>query len=145
MSSAEGKARIVFDAVIESGGTIRPAHWQATHERLEKWHGKHVTVTVEKFIKSKSNPQLRYFFGVVVPLWAASAGYEIDEMDIELRKAYFPIRREFSKLTGQLVEYIPRLSQATLDEMSAFLDRVIREAALAGIRLPAPEERTPQC
>ena len=145
MPSAEGRAKVVFDAVIEHGGTIRPAHFQATHERLEKWHGKHVTVTVERFVKSKSNPQLRFYFGVVVPLWAESAGYEEDEMDIELRKAYLPARREFAALTGELVEYIPGLSKLTVEEMSRYLDRVIREAALAGIRLPTPEERTPQC
>ena len=143
--SAGGKAKIVFDAVIEHGGTIRPAHWQQTHERLGKFDGKHVTVTVERFVKSKSNPQLRYYFGCIVPLWADSAGYEEDEMDIELRKAYLPARREFAALTGELVEYIPGLSKLTVEEMSRYLDRVIREAALAGIRLPAPEERSPEC
>lgn len=140
-SAAESKARIVYDAVIEHGGTIRPAHYAETMARLEKWHGKHVTVSVERFVKSKSNPQLRYYFGFVVPLFSDTTGYEEDEMDVELRKSYFPKRREFSKLTGELVEYIPSLSKATSEEMSAYLDRCIKEGNLLGIRFPDPAER----
>jgi hypothetical protein len=137
----ESKAKIVFDAVIEHGGTIRPAHFQETHARLEKWHGKHVTVTVERFVKSKSNPQLAYYFGVVVPLWSEHSGYEEDEMHTELKKAYLPRRREFAKLTGELVDDIPSLAEITVEEMSRFLDRVVKEAALQGVRIPSPEER----
>lgn len=137
----ESKARIVYDAVIEHGGTIRPAHYAETMARLEKWHGKHVTVTVEKFVKSKSNPQLRYYFGPLIRYWCEFTGYEEDEMDVELRKSYFPKRREFSKLTGELVEYIPSLSKATIEEMGAYLDRCIKEGNLLGIRFPEPGER----
>lgn len=138
---SEGKAKIVYDAVIEHGGTVRPAHYAQTMARLEKWHGRHVTVTVERYVKSKSNPQLAYYFGLVVPAWSDYTGYEEDEMHAELKKAYLPRRRDFAKLTGEIVDDIPSLAELTVEEMSRFLDRVVREAALQGIKIPGPEER----
>lgn len=130
--------KITVEAVISPRGEINlPASDRA---RLAKLAGKHVTVIVERFVKSKSNPQLAYYYGVAVPLWAEHCGYEEDEMHVELKKAYLPRRREFAKLTGELVEDIPSLAELTVEEMSRFLDRVIREAAHQGIHIPTSEE-----
>jgi hypothetical protein len=130
------QARIAFEAEVDDKGRIHPQGAQVIRARLAKWKGRKVLVTVARFVKNKTLPQLGYYFDVIVPIWADHAGYDEDEMHTELKRAYFPKRREVSKLTGEECDELPSLADATASEMSTFLDRVLREAAHQSLYIP---------
>lgn len=132
--------RLVFEAEIDEQGKIRPQSAQVIRARLARWSGRKVLVTVGMFVKPKTLPQMGYYRGVVLPVWADYCGYDEDEMHRELKLAYFPRRPAISRLTGEESTEIPSLADATSEEMSLFLERVLREAAGNGVYIPPANE-----
>jgi len=131
------QARIAFEAELDDKGHMHPHGAQVIRARLAKWKGRRVLVTVAKFVKPKTLPQLGYYFDVVLPVWADHCGYDEDEMHVELKRAYFPRRHEVSRLTGEEMDETPSLADATSSEMSTYLERVLREAAHQSVYIPA--------
>jgi hypothetical protein len=130
---SEGSERIVYSGTVTSTGQIDPDAVNATAGRLAKWKGRHVTVTVSRFVKSKTNPQLALYFGPVIEAWSDYTGYPPDEMDRELRKAYLKPQLEMAQLTGEETMERPRISSLNVEQMTAYLDRVLMEGRLNGI------------
>jgi len=132
--------RIVFEATIDKAGHCVPAKKRETQERLARWRDRKVMVIVQRWRKPKTMPQLSYYFGPVIQAWAEHTGYELDEIHIELKRAYFPQRPVISKITGEERDELPSLADASSQEMSEYLDRVLREAAKLGLHIPSPVE-----
>ena len=130
--------RVTFEATITPEGHAKPDDPKSVSARLKKMAGKRVWVTVERS-KSKTLPQLGYFFSTVVPVWAEHAGYTEDEMYIALWREFFPKRSVVTFLSAETEMERPRISEATADEMSMFLDRCLREAAHQGLYIPSPK------
>lgn len=133
--------RIVFESVIDDQGRFHPEQALAVRARLARWHGRRVLVTVSRWIKPKTLPQLGYYFGVVLPYWAEHAGYTQDELHEQLKLAYLEPVLRISEFTGEERSIVPSLRDVNVEQMSSFLDRLVREAALQGIRLPPPNEK----
>lgn len=130
------EARIVFEATVNPDGHVKPAEVIATRVRLQRWKGRKVLVSVSRWVKPKTQPQLGYYFDVVVPYWSEDSGYEKDEMHKELKKAWLPKVEVTSKLTGEVTWETPSLRDTSSEVMSTFIDRCIKEAALRGLRIP---------
>jgi hypothetical protein len=133
---SEGSERVVFSATITPQGVIHPDAVNATAGRLARWGKRHVTVTVSRYVKPKSNPQLGLYFmeGGILECWAEFCGYDRDEMHRELKRAYLAPRLAVSKLTGEEVKELPSLADLNVEEMSEFMERVLREGRQHGIR-----------
>jgi hypothetical protein len=124
---------VVFSAIIDDHGGFHPDRVNETRGRLSKWKGRHVTVTVRRYVKSKTNPQLALYFSQVVPAWSEYTGYDPDEMHKELKRAYLAPQLAISRLTGEERMELPSLADLSAEEMTAYLERVIREGRQQGI------------
>lgn len=129
----DGAERLVFAAMVMPQGLLRPDAVNATAGRLARWKGRHVTVTVSRYVKSKTNPQLALFHGPVLDAWCDYTGYDPAEMKKELKLAYLKPHLEISRLTGEETTVLPSLAELNVEEMTAFLERVLREGRIMGI------------
>lgn len=139
----EGAERIVFSATIDDHGRIHPDEVNATAGRLGRWKKRHVTVTVSRYVKPKTNPQLAVYFMEaptnppgVLECWSEFTGYDRDEMHRELKRAFLAPVLAVSKLTGEESEERPSLADLNAEQMSAFLERCMREGRQLGITFP---------
>ncbi len=130
---SEGSERIVYSATLSPQGQIVPDAANATAGKLARWHGRHVTVSVTRYIKPKSLPQLALYFSQVVPPWAEFTGYDLDDMHKELKRAYLVPQLVMSRLTGEEMKELPSLRDLDEEEMSAYLERCLREGRQLGI------------
>jgi hypothetical protein len=130
---SEGQERYMFAATIDDKGTLHPDEVNATRGRLAKWKGRHVNVVVSRHVKSKTNPQLAAYFGPVLDAWSEYTGYDKDEMHKELKRAYLIPQLVIARLTGEEMKELPSLADLDSEEMSAYLERVLREGRQLGI------------
>lgn len=133
---SDGLERITYSAVIDDKGRLRPDEVNQTAGRLVKWKGRHVTVNVTRYIKSKTNPQLALFHGPVLQAWSEYTGYTLDETKHELKLAFLKPQLEVARLTGEEIKTLPSLASLNVEEMTTFLDRVLREGRMLGIEFP---------
>lgn len=129
----EGQERLVYAATVSPLGVLTPDAPNATAGKLARWKGRHVTVSVARYVKPKSLPQLGKYFADVVPAWAEYCGYDEDEMHRELKRAYLVPQLVVSRLTGEEMKEMPSLRSLDVEEMSAYLERCIREGRQLGI------------
>lgn len=140
----EATARLIFSATIDDAGDIhaeQPNKIRGRLQRLMPKKDRRVTVTVERYVPPKTNPQLGYYFapGGVLDCWAEYTGYERDEAHKELKMAFLAPVLAVAKLTGEEKLWLPSLADLNKEQMSAYLDRVLREGEMLGIRFPQPE------
>jgi hypothetical protein len=136
---SDGTEKIVFGATIDAQGRIHPDAANATAGRLAKWRGRHVTVSVARYVKSKTNPQLALFHGPILEAWAEWCGYDPADMKRELKLAYLAPQLAVARLTGEEKEILPSLADLNVEEMSTFLERVLREGRMLGITFALDE------
>jgi hypothetical protein len=127
---------IRFAAKIDTEGRFIPRE-ATTRLKLQRWqkYGE-IEVTVRRDRVPKTDDQMGYYRGVVLPLFAEHIGDDRESTHVDLKRECFPRRLRVSKLSGEEFEDIPSLADATKEEMTEFLDRVIRLAT--SIRLPIP-------
>jgi len=137
----EGTISPRFHPTLGTAWRVQPDDPHTVLARLAQWKNKHVWCTVEPYSGAKTHPQLGYYWSTLVPIWAEEAGEDDTEAwHYELWRAWFPERETVSPLTGALVKERPRMRDATKEEMSAYIDRLGREAAIRGILIPEPRE-----
>lgn len=126
---------VFVGAVDEKGKLVLPESVRALLAcYLHTLAGKPVDVIVRQHRDQRTNPQNRYYFGVVVPLIADSCGYEVDEMH-ELLAMRF-LRIEDDPVTGS-----PRRKHTpdtNTKEFADYLDACIRFGAELGVVIPEP-------
>lgn len=136
---SEGSESIVFTGRIDEKGKVHPDEANRTRGRLAKWNGRRVTVSVRRYVKSKTLPQLGLYFREpdgVLACWSDYCGYDRDEMHVELKRAFLAPVLAVSRLTGEETRELPSLAALDVEQMSAFLDRVLREGRQRGIEFP---------
>ena len=106
---------------------------------LKTLAGKPVDVIVRTHRNTRTDPQNRFYFGVVVPLIAEECGYEKDEMH-ELLAMRF-LRIEDDPVTGSPRR--KRTPATDTKEFGEYLDACMRFAAELGVYIPAPGEVEP--
>ena len=131
---------IVFEAEIDDAGKLHPVGAKAIRARLARWRGRKAWVTVAKYVKRKSNNQLAYFHGPVLDYWSEFTGYERDEMKVELKDAWLPKVPFVNRITGEESQCVPSLADLTSEQMSTFISRCVKEAALIGVNIPGPDD-----
>jgi hypothetical protein len=135
---------IVFSGTVSELGKVLPDKPNVVRGRLARWKRRDVTVTVTRYIQPKSMGQLGKYFvkGGVLDCWAEYIGDDRESVHHDLKEAYLvplltPEQLEalthVSKITGELVRRTPSLADTSLEQMSAFLERVLREGAKNGI------------
>lgn len=135
-------SRITFEATVSPDGRFTPKEVKATRWRLSKWNGRKVLVTVSRYVKPKTNPQLAYFHGIILPALAEHTGEDdLEALKRDVKLAWLTRKPEVCKLTGEETMEVPSLADLNSEEMSAFIDRVIREASKLGCNIPGPNER----
>ena len=140
----KGTERVTLTGEIDERGKVRLDNPNAAHGRLARFVPKvdrKVSITFTRYVKSKSNPQLGLFFrqNGILDCWAEYCGYDRDEMHKELKRAYLAPQLAVSRLTGEEVKEIPSLADLNVEQMSAYLDCVIREGQQLGIRFDLSE------
>jgi hypothetical protein len=132
--------QIEFAASISDQGGFIPRD-PAVRQRLAKWkkYGE-LTVTVRRFRIPKSNDQLGYYHTGILPAFAEHIGDTAEAAHADLKRECLPRRRGVSKLTGaEFDNDTYSLADATLEEMTEFITRVIRLAASIGLPIPPPK------
>jgi hypothetical protein len=129
--------RIQFTARIDEHGRVHPEDAAVFRDRLHPWRGQRVFGTLERYRKPKTNPQLALYFDVLLPAFAEHCGYDEKDMHQELKLAWMPLHATVSRLTGEERMEIPSLADASVDEMSQFIERLYREGDSMGLRFPA--------
>lgn len=132
----------MFAGTVTDKGHVKPDQVNATRGRLARWKGRRVTVTVTRYIKSKTNPQLGLYFrfGGLLDAWCDYIGDERRAVHHDLKEAFLrPIIEEspeptrVNKITGEETPKELSLADLNVEQMSAYMDRVIREGAHLGI------------
>jgi hypothetical protein len=149
---SEGSEAIVFSGKVDEKGHVKPDEVNRTRGRLTRWKGRRVTVTVKRYAKPKTSPQLGLYFmaGGILDCWADYIGDDRDGAHADLKRAFLvPVLEDpeigdlgllsrVSKITGEEEGCLPSLADLTSRQMSAYLDRVIREGAQRGIVFDLP-------
>lgn len=140
---SEGSEAIVFTGKVDEKGHVKPDEVNRTRGRLARWKGRRVTVTVKRYVKPKTLPQLGWYFAEgwgILDCWADYIGDDREAVHRDLKDAFLvPILvtagklPRISKVTGEIVNDTPSLSDLTSEEMSKYIDRVLREGAQRGI------------
>lgn len=138
-------ASITFESELDERGRFHPIGARGVRMRLGRWGrrrspGNLCLVTVERYVKLKTNPQLRYFHGPVVKAWSDHTGYSLEETKRELKRAYLERVPVVCKITGEEDVELPSLRDVSEEVMSAFITRCRDEAALRGVYIPSPDE-----
>lgn len=93
--------------------------------------------------RTKSDPQRKYYFGVVLPAFMEHLGYEKDEADLfhrQLKIKYFQIKPDKKGIYRKVPTVFSNKSEIVVSEKSKFVEWVIRKAAKEGVYIPDPKE-----
>jgi hypothetical protein len=131
---------------IGDGVSFRVVNSPDFYRELNTLKGRYRLV-VEKYRRSKSQPQLGYYYGVVLPHFHRAAidqGWEfadVKELDNYL-KSMFASKELINRHTGEILT-IPGLKRdMTAAEMAAFTDAIKDYSVeFLGYRIPEPNEQ----
>ena len=137
--------KIQYIAVKKGNDPFRIVNLKLLKADLEKLPEGKYRLTIEKYRKAKSNPQLGYLFAVIYPLVLQhlnAAGWEftsVDEVD-EYCKSMFSAKEILNRNTGEIMD-IPGLKRdMTTTEMNTYIDAIrVWDAEYLGGTIPEPE------
>ena len=140
--------KIQYIGIKEDGAPFRVVNAKLLTEELNRLPKGRYRLTVEKYKKNKSNPQLGYLFACVYPLSLRllnDAGWEIadiDEVDM-FWKSRFANREIVNRNTGE-IENIPDLKRKfTTTDMNGYIEAIRNFCAeYLGGYIPGPEEQS---
>lgn len=119
----------------------RIADLEQFQENCKSFEGKKVDIIIRNHVTKRTNPQNRYWRGVVIPLitnYINSFGNEVKADDIHesyIYKGYFG----FKEVNGEMIP--KRSSEADTFEFSEAISRVQREWAEKGLVIPDPNQQ----
>ena len=115
-------------------GESQKAHLRAVCESLPVDGERPYVIRISQKLPEKTEEQRGYFFSTVLPLFARASGEDEEEFYELLLGMYAP--RVYHVKDGHEWYHIVRVSEMTSAQMSAFIDRCIREAAGIGCIIP---------
>ena len=122
----------LFYARVLDGGLLVMEKPKDYARAVRSFAGKHVEIILRKRKTKRSNQANRYYFGVVVKLFAEHCGYEPDEMHEALAMRF--LRIEDCPITG--APRRKRTPETDSTEFAEYVDRCIRLAAEHGCVIP---------
>lgn len=118
----------------------KPERLEQFFENCKYFEGQKVDVIIERHKTKRTNPQNRYWWGVMLKLvtdYMNEQGYELTEQDWHdyyVNKGYFG----YKDILGVQV---PRgSSEATTLEFNEVIDKIQKEWALRGLIIPDPNQ-----
>ena len=100
-----------------------------------------VAVTIEKWKPTTSNPQFRYYYGVVLELIAKETGMDKESLDSILKSKFL---YEYTMLGDSLEKCTISKTRVTTTQFNEFLNQVVCWAAeFLGLVIPEPNEAEP--
>ena len=137
--------KIQYIGIKEDGRPFRVVNRALLDQELTALPKGRYSLTVEKYRKNKSNPQLGYLFAVVYPLFLRhlnEAGYEftnVDQVDA-FCKSQFANQEIINRNTGEIIN-IPDLKRSfTTVSMMTYIDAIRNwDAEYLGGTIPEPE------
>ena len=91
--------------------------------------------------RTKSDPQRKYYFGVVLPAFMEHLGYEKDEQDLfhrQLKIKYFQINPDAKGIYRKVPSVFSNESEIVIAEKTKFIEWVVRKAAQEGVYIADP-------
>ena len=138
--------KIQYIGIKEQSKPFRVVNQKLFRGELDLLSNGRYRITVDKYRKNKSNPQLGYLFAGVYPLVLKAlndAGWEftsIDEVDIYC-KSMFAVGKKVNRTTGEIID-VPELKrQMTTIEMMTYID-AIRDWSSEYLNAYIPEPET---
>lgn len=137
--------KIQYPAKIVSG-VLKIIHRENFDKEIKATKDMYVKVTIEKQKKKRSNPQNRYYWGVVIPMLKEKfkdLGHHLDS-----EETHDFVKHKFSRVelvsieTGDILESVKGTSKMTTTEFMDYVV-VIREwaAIYMNLRIPDPNEQ----
>lgn len=115
---------------------LDPSAWRAAVARHK---GRDVWVVVSRQTQTRSLPQNRYYWSVVVQMVAEYIGEGRDETH-EYLKARFLKAREVELLDGQTLQFPPSTKRLTVEQMAEYIREIQTWAAsFLGLSIPDPD------
>lgn len=102
------------------------------------------TITDPELLPRRSNPENRYFHGVVIPIIAEHIGYSGPEMKEILKAKFLSETRVIDTIHGpEEIEYIKPTSSLNTVEFEIFLEKIRQWGSIElGVNIPLPNEET---
>lgn len=139
--------KITITSSVENGNLKR--NRKLIKDAISTFENKTVSITIQKFRKSRSNNQNAYFWGVVVPLvqqGLIDATAEVrDAQSIYqqiLLPMFAPTRDITNRDTGEVISERMTSSELSTVEFMEFIQEIQKWAAeFLGITIPDPNEK----
>ena len=103
-------------------------------ELLAKLEGAQIELVLRKYRCKRSNPQNRYYWGVVIDLLAEHCGYEPEEMHDALKQKFLQIHGDTALPTVRSTASLNTL------EFTNYIESIRHLAAEMGVYIPDPNE-----
>ena len=121
---------IKFGGRVSDTGSLILADTDGFKQHVLQYAGKEIDLIVKKASHDKTQQQLGYFFGAVIPSLCEVTGYSTDEMYGIAKKMYLTRNPDTEK------EYVASLSQLNREEVSQFIDQCVNLAWDLGANCP---------
>ena len=120
---------------------IYPYNADSFDMAMTKFKGQDIAVTIEKWKPTTSNPQFRYYYGVVLELIAKETGMDKESLDSILKSKFL---YEYTMLGDNLEKCTISKTRVTTTQFNEFLNQVVCWAAeFLGLVIPEPNEAEP--
>jgi hypothetical protein len=132
---------VKFRAVKDNGKLN--VSWERIEAYLSRWpDGTVLDLEIVRRQRTKSDPQRKFYFGVVLPLFMEHLGYDKDEQDLfhrQLKIVYFQIKPDAKGIYRKVPSVFSNESELVVSEKSKYVEWVIRKAAQEGVYIPDPD------
>lgn len=117
-------------------------------DAIKSFEGKEIELTIERKRKKRSNPQNRYYWGVVMPILqsglkeATGEVRDINSIHYQIVLPLFSPKREIiNKETGEVVSESKSSSEMTTSEFSEFVMEIQKWGSeFLSVDIPSPNE-----
>ena len=125
-------------------GKFRPYDKERFIAEFKSLEGKRIEVIVRPESRQRSNPQNKYYWGVVLKILSNETGYEPDELHLIFKDLFLKEYAEINKEDKRIViPYLKSTTELSTQEFEDYLTRIKRWAAIElNIYIPEPNEVT---
>jgi len=126
-----------FNATIEDR-TFKITNLEAFNDHLRKFvEGEKLIFTLERYKKTRSGQQNRYYHGVVLAHIAEHTGNSTEELHEIFKRMFLP--REFITYKGKEIQIPGSTARLNTLQFTEYIDKIIVEAGSMGISIPPPD------
>jgi len=121
-------------------------NWDLINTYISRWKdGTWFDQEIIRHQHTRSDPMRKYYFSTVIKVFMNHLGYEPDEEYLfhrQLKITYFQIKPDEKGIYRKVPSVFSNKSDIPVSEKKKFVDWVIRKAAVDGVYIPDPGERT---